>query len=213
MQSYDVNKPSKFIMYLNANSVYGWVMSQYLPCNGFKWLNQKEIGKFDVHFVEENSSDKYILEVDLECPDELHGFPNDYPLAPKNLEISNNVLSNYCCCIANKYGIKIGVVNKLVPNLANKSEYILHYKNLKLYLSLGMKLVSVHRVLNFKQLIKDWLKKYIDFNADKRKNAANIFENDFFKVMNNSTFGKTKENLRKRIKLGKSIMLVIIKKM
>ena len=86
---------------------------------------------------------------------ELH---DDYPLAPEKIEISDNILSNYCSNIANEYGITI---NNLVQNLGNKREYVLHYKNLQLYLSLRMKLVKVHRILKLKQ--SDWLKKYIDF--------------------------------------------------
>ena len=99
--------------------------------------------------------------------------------------------------IANEYGIKIGGVNQLVPNLGNKSNYVLHCRNLQLYLSLGIKLVKVHKTLKFKQ--SDWLRKYINFNTDKRKNAANSFEKHFFKLMNNSTFRKTMGILTKRI--------------
>ena len=101
-----------------------------------------------------------MLEIDLEYPSELHDSHNDYPLAPENLEISQNMLSSYCSDIADEYGIKIGGVNKLVPNLDNKSKYVVHYRNLQLYLSLGMKLANIHRAL--KQTI-DWFKKYIDF--------------------------------------------------
>ena len=107
------------------------------------------------------------------------------------------MLSKYYSDIDDEYGIKIGGVNKLVPNLGNKSKYVVHYRNLQLYLSLGMKLTKVHRILKFEQ--SDWSKKYIDFNKGKRKNAANSFEKDFFKLMNNSVFGKTMEDLRKRI--------------
>ena len=122
---------------------------------------------------------------------------NDYALAPKKLEISQNMLSKYCSDIADEYGIKIGSINKSIPNLRNKEKYVVYYGNLHLYLSLGMKLTKVDRILKFKQ--SDWLKKYVDFNTEKRKNAANSFEKDFFKLMNNSVFQKTMENLRKRI--------------
>ena len=132
----------------------------------------------------------------FEYPDELHELHNDYTLTPEKLDISHNMLSNYCSSIADKYGIKTGGVNKLDPNLGNKSKYVLHYRSLQLYISLGMKLVSFHRLLNLKQ--SNWLKKYIDFNTSKRKNAANSFEKDFNQLMNNTTFGKTMENLSKR---------------
>ena len=140
-----------------------------------------------------------MLEVDLKYPDELHKMHNDYPLAPEKFEISHDMLSNYCSNIASKYDIAIGDVNKLVPNLGNKNKYVRYYRNVQLYLSLGIKLVSVHRILKFKQ--SDWLKKYIDSNTDKRRSAANSFEKDFFKLVNNSVYRKTMENLRNRIKV------------
>ena len=107
------------------------------------------------------------------------------------------MLSDYCKKIADEYKIKVGDVEKLIPNLGNKTNYVLHYRNLQLYLSLGMKLTKIHRVLKFKQ--SDWMKKYIDFNTKKRTNAADSFKKDFFKLMINSVYGKTMENLRKRI--------------
>ena len=107
------------------------------------------------------------------------------------------MLSKYCKEIADKYDIKVGDVKKLIPNLRNKTKYVLHYKNIQLYLSLRMKLTKIHRVLKFKQ--SEWMKKCIDFNTEKRKNAANDFEKDFFKLMISSVYGKTIENLRKII--------------
>ena len=139
----------------------------------------------------------YVLEVDLKHPEKLHLLHNDYPLVPENLAIPYVMLSDYSKKVANEYGIKGGDVMKLVANLGNKTNYVVHYKNLQLYLSLGMKLTKIHRVLRFKQ--SDWMKKYIDFNTEKRTNAANSFEKDFFKLMINSVYGKTMENLRKRM--------------
>ena len=102
------------------------------------------------------------------------------------------MLSKYCKKIGDKYEIKVGDVEKLIPNLGNKTNYVVHYRNLQLYLSLGMKLTKIHRVLKFNQ--SDWMKKYINFNTKKRMNAGNDFEEDFFKSMINSVYGKTMES-------------------
>ena len=197
MKEYDEKAPSKYIMYLDANNLYGWAMSQYLPTDNFKWMTDKEISKTNLGKYELDSKEGLILEVDLEYPKELHDLHNDYPIAPEKVKVSKNMLSTYCKKIAEKYNISIGLVSKLIPTLRDKKEYVLHYRNLQLYLDLGLKIKKIHRVLKFDQ--SPWLKQYIDFNTEKRKHAKNSFEKDFFKLMNNSVFGKTMENLRKRV--------------
>ena len=133
----------------------------------------------------------------MKYPDELHALHNDYPLAPEKLVIPYDILLDYCKKIADEYGTKVGDVIKLIPNLDNKTNYVVHYRNLQLYLSLGMKLTKIHRVLKFKQ--SHWMKKYIDFNTEKRTNPANSFEKDLFKLMINSDYGKAMKNSQKRI--------------
>ena len=197
MKEYNEKAPSKYIMYLDANNLYGWAMSQYLATGNFKWMNEKEISKIDLGKYKADGKKGLILEVDLEYPQELHNLHNDYPLAPEKTKVSSGMLSEYCKKIADKYNISIGLVSKLIPMLGDKKEYVLHYRNLQLYLDLGLKIKKVHRVLKFNQ--SPWIKQYIDFNTEKRKHAKNTFEKDFFKLMNNSVFGKTMENLRKRV--------------
>ena len=197
MKTYNKNSPSKYIMYLDANNLYGWAMSQYLPTGNFKWLSQKRIRKTNLGKYTENSDKGLILEVDLEYPQELHNLHNDFPLGPEKIKVAKDMLSDYCKKIADKFNISSGLVHKLIPTLNDKEKYILHYRNLQLYLSLGLKLKKIHRVLQFDQ--SPWLKQYIDFNTQKRTNAKNSFEKDFFKLMNNSVFGKTMENIRKRV--------------
>ena len=161
-----------------------WVSSLWK----IKWL--KNVDWFDVNSVSEKSPIGCILEVDLDYPDKLHSSCNDYPLAPEKFAVSYDILSDYCKEIADKYGIKIVDVKKLILNLGSKTNYVLHYRDLRLYLSLGMRFKQSH-----------WMKEYIDFKTEKRKNANNGFQKDFFKLMISSVYAKTMENLRKRIKV------------
>ena len=197
MKKYDEKKPSKYIFYLDANNLYGHSMSQYLPTGSFRWMTQKQIDKIDLTKYKEDSTKGLILEVDLEYPKELHDLHNDYPLGAEKVCVNKDMLSEYCKRIASKFNISTGLVYKLIPTLSNKEKYVLHYRNLQLYKELGLKMTKIHRVLEFDQ--SPWLKQYIDFNTKKRTNANNSFEKDFFKLMNNSVFGKTMENIRKRV--------------
>ena len=79
-------------------------------------------------------------------------------------------LSKYCKSIADKYEIKVGDVKKIISILGNKTNYVVHYRNLQLYLSLGVKLTKIHRLLKFKQ--SDWMKKYINFNTEKKNECC-----------------------------------------
>ena len=143
-------------------------MSEYLSYGEFKWL--KNVNEFDVNSVNEKSDTGYFREVYLEYPDELHELHNVYPLASEKLTVTNDMLSKYCKKIADKYDIKVGDVKKLIPNLKSKTKYVLHYRNRQLYLFLGMKLIKIHRMLKFKQ--SNWMKKYIDFNTEKKKKCS-----------------------------------------
>ena len=166
-EDYDPSQPSKYVTYLDANNLYGWAMSKPLPTGNFKWM--------------ENFNDwrnrPCILEVDLVYSKELHDLHNEYPLAPESL--------------------KVGNVDKLIPNLMNKERYVLHRDNMLLYESLGLKISKIHRGITFTE--SPWLKKYIDLNTGLRAKATNNFEKDFFKLMNNAVFGKTMENIRNRV--------------
>ena len=198
LKSYDPKQESKHIMYLDTNTSYGYATSKFLPTSSFKWIDPKE---FDLNKYTSNSSKGCVLEVDLEYPKELLELHNDYPLAPENIEIKREMLSDYQLKIADQYNIPIGNVSKLVPNFFDKEKCVIHYENLKLYLRLGLKLKKIHRILKFNQ--SQWLKQYVDFNTQKRI-AAEKKNRDkdgkvLYKLMNNSVYGKTMGNLRNRI--------------
>ena len=196
---YDKTKPEKYIVDLDMNNLYGCAMSQYLPYSNFKWVKNIDKIKQKLMNIKSNSSTEYILEVGLEYLQELHDIHNDYPLAPEKFNIPKEWLSKYCLKIASVYNITTGTVKKLVPNLMNKNNYVIHYRNLQQCLELGMKLKKIHRILKFKQ--KDWMKPYIDFNTQKRKEATSEADKNHFKLINNAVYGKTMKNMRKRIKI------------
>ena len=181
MKDYNKANLSKFLMYLDANNLYGWAMSQKLPLHSFKEMTNKELENiFNNQIVQVWEKTPCILEVDLEYPEELHDLHNDYPLCPERVECD--------------HGVK-----KLIPNLRDKNNYVIHYRNLIQCLRLGMKLKKIHRGIKFYE--SAWLKPYIDKNTNLRAQAKNNFEKDFFKLMNNAVFGKTMENIRNRVNI------------
>ncbi|PFX12388.1 putative uncharacterized transposon-derived protein F54H12.3 [Stylophora pistillata] len=169
-KKFDPTQLSKFIAYLDANNLYGWAMSMCLPTGGFEWVDEKNFEKW--------RDFPCILEVDLKgVKEELHDHFNDYPPAPENL--------------------LIGKVYKLTCTLNEKKKYIVHHEALKKYMSLGIEIGKIHRIIRFEE--RPWMKKYIDLNTSLRAKANNDFEKDFYKLMNNAVFGKTMENIRKRV--------------
>ena len=175
MKNYDKNIIPSYLMYLDAKNLYGWLMCQKLPVNGFQWI--KSLSKFDESFIksyDENSNKGYFLEADVEFLKKLFNLHKDFSFLPERE--------------------KIGKREKLICNIRERKICCSH-KSFTAALNHGLILKSAHRVIQFNQ--KAWLKPYIDMNTKLRKEAKNEFEEDFFKLMNNAVFGKTMGNVRK----------------
>ncbi|KAJ8972052.1 hypothetical protein NQ317_001522 [Molorchus minor] len=153
MVNYDSNKPSNYLLYFDVNGLYAWAMLQYLPYGGFEFVDCEN---FDILSVPDDSPFGYILEVDLNYPNNLHDLHRDLPLCPEHRTPPNSKLS------------------KLMTTLYDKKRYIIHYSNLKQCLNAGLRLKKIHRILKFKQ--SAWLKTYVDLNTSLRTNAKNEFE-------------------------------------
>ena len=177
MKRYDPSKENTYLMYFDVNNLYGYAMAQYLPYSQFEWA--EDLSETNFFNVPDDSEIGYILEVDLEYPENLHDDHKDLPLCPEHM-----------CPPGSKQ-------KKLMTTLYDKEHYVIHYRSLKQALALGVKLKKIHKALRFKQ--KPWLKDFIDFNTEKRKNAKNDFDKQNYKLINNANFGKTIENERKRV--------------
>jgi hypothetical protein len=213
---FDPDERPSLIFYWDANNLYGWAMSQYLPIDNFRWIlndslrayyqgclkpcTKREyerlrlrVGSDDVDEVVEfmkilpdDNEYGYILEVDIQYPVELHDLHQDYPLCASSRCVTP---SPFTMAEAKRLGLNVGgKVPKLVMDLNNKEKYIMHYRTLKQALTMGLRLTKVHRIIEFRQ--SPWLRSYIEFNTEKRKYAKNAVEKDLFKLMNNAVFGK-----------------------
>ena len=185
------SKNNKYLLYLDANNLYGHSMSQNLPYRNFKWSNELTLGK------------KGIYEVDIEIPKNLHDKFANYPLCPEIKNIQENMLSDYQKYLNEKLNIRYSEKDKkLILYLSPKKNYPIYYKNLEYYMKLGVKVTKIHRILTFDDE-KSFLKEYINLNTNLRKKAQNNLEKDLFKLMNNAIFGKSMENVldRSNIKL------------
>ena len=172
MNDYDRKEPSKYLQYLDANNLYGWVMSQPLPTGGFKWV---DVEPEEVKELSVRKDREYLMEVDVLYPRELHNKHNDLPFMCDRM--------------------KIGNVEKLVADLYYKKRYVIHIRALQQVLDHGLISEKIHRMIEFKQ--SPWMKEYIVFYTKLRTAAKNDFEKDFYKLMNNAVFGKTMESIRK----------------
>ncbi|GET65032.1 hypothetical protein RIR_jg2764.t3 [Rhizophagus irregularis DAOM 181602=DAOM 197198] len=199
------DKPKSSILYLDANNLYGWAMLQYLPTGNFHWIKEEnELSniqrQIESNEIPDNSSEGYILKVKLEYPQVLHSQHTDYPLAPERMKVKKEWLSKKQQEIIARSGQRYTPTDKLIPNLFDKDEYVVHYRNLQYYVSQGLVIKKVYEAIKFEQA--PWMKPYIEFNTAERAKAKNDFEKDFYKLMNNSVFGKTMENLRKRVRVS-----------
>ena len=174
-EGYNVDE-KKYLMYFDVNNLYGWAMTEPLPYGGFIWVENVDDMDF---YISDNADFGYFVEVDLKYPETLHDAHKDLPFCAEHMVPPGSKQ------------------HKLMTTLHDKQRYVLHYRALKQALKHGLVLVKIHRDIQFKQ--SPWLKKYIDLNSAKRKEAKNEFEKMLFKLFNNAVYGKMMENERKRV--------------
>ena len=196
LDDYDPESPTSYIHYVDANNLYGKSMSLKLPMKNFRWLKRNEIDSIDFMKIDPEGDTCYILEIDLSYPERIHNHHNDFPLAVESKVIQENQLSPFNKQFLQKNKEKFKPSRKLCPDLMDKKHFVCSVKNLQLYLAQDLVLEKIHRVLAIDQC--DFVTPYIEFNSQKRQEAKSDFEKDFFKLANNSIYGKFIESLRNR---------------
>ena len=200
VEGYNSSKSSSFILYLDANNLYGRAMQEYLPWKNFEWMSPHQLNYDFIKRLEPEGEVGCIIQCSLEYPVALHDYHSDYPLAPIKKSIPYGMLSPVARMICDKHKLKRTTnVEKLLATVEDKDFYILHYRNLQLYVSLGLRVKKIHAGIIFKQ--GPIMKSYIDFNSEKRAQATNKFDTDFYKLLSNSLYGKTIENPEKQSKV------------
>ena len=191
LEDYNPNEPNSYIMYLDANNLYGWAMMQKLPVSGFEWVDDMPID--DVLAGDWSGDTGLFVEVDLEYPQELHDAHNDLPLAPEKVNLGFSDASPTAQAMFT--GVTTAAKNeKLCGHFRVREKYVVHARVLQLYARMGMRITKLHRAIKCKQ--DDFLKPWIEMNSNKRAKAKTDFEKDLFKLSNNAVFGKTMQNQR-----------------
>ena len=196
----DPSAKQTFGFFIDANNLYGGIMEKFpLPLKSFVLKKEGEIDLHEILNTPDDSPIGFILEVDLHCPEHLQDLHADFPLAPTKEAISFFWLGEYRRKTLESLGTKTYSTKnkKIIQTLHDKSSYTLHYLTLKLYCELGLEVTKTQRVLQFDQ--SKWLQPYIRLTTTKRKASAKKFEENFYKLMSNSSFGKTMESKRKRL--------------
>ena len=190
-----VKRGDRKIVYEDMNNLYGWSMSQYLPTGDFRGIKVTRSSLKTILRTPDNDEHGFSIECDLENPSSIHEKTKYFPFLPDKKTIEVDDFSTYMINKPEKYK----PTEKLIMDQTNKQRYFLHYRDLKFYQRHGIRIVKVHTVYKFKQ--SPWLAKYIKYNTEQRSKAKTEFEKHFYKLMNNSFYGKTIENIRKRLNL------------
>ena len=195
-------KEKNYLILLDSNNLYGGALMTPLPVGNFKWVENVSNTHIDddinlwvkqIMQIADDASEGYFFQVDLEYPHALHNDHEDYPLCPIKMQIESHRLSQYQQSLSAQLDVNLNGNEKLCLTLDDKEKYICHYTSLKLYLSLGLKLKKIHKILEFKQ--HPWAKDYVLLNTFLRQNASSDFEESLSKFQNNNMFGKTIENV------------------